>query len=143
MNIEPLVGIGKFKLGVELSDPLWSEIGEYLPFQRNYLQKNPSIRFPTDRVIVYFDNKNMSAAVEVLGNLALYKDSNLIGLSVKQAKILLGESENRLSYDGDVLTSDTLKISLYIVKRANKRVVGSILSFNESYLNDNDLIDEM
>lgn len=139
MNIEPRIGVERFKLGVPLDSPLWDEIGENVPFKRNFSQKNPALRFSDQCLIIYFDNQNLSAAIEMLGNDAYFHEDNLIGLSVAEVKKLLGGTEKDFSYHEDVLTANSLGMSFYIVRKGKRRVVGSVLVFNENYINDNDL----
>ncbi|QFP77566.1 hypothetical protein [Deinococcus sp. AJ005] len=139
MNIEPMVGVGQFKLGIGLDDPLWTEIGEHHPFKRNFMQENPSLSFPLHRTVVYFDNQNLSAAVEILGDSANFKSTNLIGLSVSEVRTLIGGEAGEYSYQDDVLTSISLNMSFYIFRRARKQVIRSVLVFADSYLTEDDL----
>ena len=139
MNIEPQVGVERFKLGVSINDPLWDEIGENVPFKRNFLQKNSALHFPNERVIIYFDSQNLSAAIEMLGDDAYFHGGKLIGMSVAEVKKFLSSAEKDFSFEENVLTANSLGLSFYITRKGRRRVVASVLVFNENYINDNDL----
>lgn len=141
MDIEIGVGIGKFKLGVALEDPLWDTLGDHVPFKRNFLQKNAGLDFHDDHIIVYFDNDGCSAAIEVLKGEASIGGINLMGISSREAKRQIRLLDKEAKISGDVLEAPSIGLSFYLSRSTGRRIVASLLVFNQSYLLNNDLAD--
>lgn len=141
MNIEIGVGIGEFKLGVALDDPLWDTLGNHTPFKRNFLQKNAGLDFDDHHTIVYFDNDNYSAAIEILRGEALLGGINLIGLSPREAKQQITLLDKEIKTDGDVIEARSIGLSLYLSRSTGNKIVRSLLVSNQSYLINNDLVE--
>lgn len=139
MDIEIGVGIGKFKLGVALDDPLWDTLGNHAPFKRNFLQKNAGLDFHDDHVIVYFDNDGCSAAIEVLRGEASIDGINFMGISSREAKQQIKLLSREIKISGDTIEAPSIGLSLCLSRSTGKRMVDSLLVFNQSYLLNNDL----
>lgn len=139
MKLEPMIGADSFKLGVSFNDPLWNQIGENVPFKRNFLQKNPALDFPSKGVIVYFDNDNYSAGIEILGESAIFNGFNLIGVPLNEIKIWLKPLGYDFTHENDSIDIPKLGLSLYISKNQGREIVSSLVIFNESYIENNDL----
>lgn len=139
MRIEPMIGADSFKLGVALNDPLWDQIAENFSFKRNFLQKNPALDFPSKGVIVYFDNDDYSAGIEILGGSAVFDGFDFIDISLSELKNWLKSSNYDFIYENDSVDIAELGISLYISRQSGKKIVRSLVIFNDSYMNNNDL----